>query len=149
LPGFDYDSDSIPEEEWTTLDEMYKDTQRNITQQVFTVLNAENNIVTVNDEEIQYAKPGHAFVLASYDKKLNTDKAIVDYYKKQCENPDLPRKVTQIYIIPPKASIQEYAENLRKILDKDPDAYAIGQFFTSFKLLKVLLQNETFRQLFD
>lgn len=147
-PGFDYDADSKPEQEWTTLDSLYEDTQRYITQQVFSSIN--DNIVEVNGTQIQLAKPGHAFVLVSYDRSLNTDKAVVDYYIKQCADPSVPKKVTQMYVIPPKASIQEYFENLHKILNSEQSgALSIGQFFTSFKLLNILLTNDTFKQVLE
>ncbi len=148
VPGFDYDADSTPESEWSTLDSLYADPQRYVTEQIFSSVN--DTTTTVNGNEIQFSKPGHAFVLASYDRSLSTDEEVVEYFTKQCKDPSLPKKVTQVYIVPPKASLEEYIENLRKILDKNEHgALPIGQFFTSYKLLQVLLTNDSFKEILN
>lgn len=145
VPGFDYDADSIPEQEWTTLDDFCKDTQRYVSQQIFCSL---NGLVEVNGKSLQVAKAGNPFVLVSYDRELNTDKDVVNYYIRQCVDPTLPKKVKQIYVIPPKATLEEYIENLHNIFDSKASE-SIGQFFTSFKLLKVLMQNDTFKEILE
>ena len=55
-----------------------------------------------------------------------------------------------MYVLPPKASIKEYIENLHKILNgRKDEAQPIGQLFTSYKLLKVLTKDSQFRVRMD
>lgn len=44
-----------------------------------------------------------------------------------------------MYVLPPKASINEYLNNLSKIVGKESGVEYIGNLFTSYNLLKVLI----------
>jgi hypothetical protein len=50
-----------------------------------------------------------------------------------------------MYVLPPKASIGEYIENLRKVFNKEQGVKEIGQLFTSYKLIKILIANDSFK----
>nr|DAD58597.1 MAG TPA: hypothetical protein [Bacteriophage sp.] len=50
-----------------------------------------------------------------------------------------------MYVLPPKATIEEYIGNLNKILNKESGVKPIGQLFTSYKLLKELIVNNSFK----
>lgn len=94
----------------------------------------------------QLVKPGHSFMLVSFDKTLDSEAKIVDYYLQQ-EMKGLPKKVQMVYVLPPKASFKEYINNLKDIFQGNKqNVEPIGQLFTSYKLLKVLMQNDTFKK---
>jgi hypothetical protein len=65
------------------------------------------------------ANAGHPFVLVSFDLDLNSPQRIVDYYTKQLSGEVSSTKVKMMYVLPPKATIGEYVDNLRKILNKE------------------------------
>lgn len=144
LPGRQYSSGDI-NTEWVDLYQFTKDPNTsdpssyttNIyqTDQVF--IDAGNNVT----DAIQM---GHPFVLRTYDPDLNSDKKVIDYYLKQLGDNSLPKKVVLIYVLPPKASIREYLENLKAIVSKN-NPKPIGTLFTSYQLLNILLQNQEFK----
>lgn len=147
LPGYGYDKDSKPELEWTTINDFANNPDKHNPQTYITknVMMSISGMVDAGDRSIQIANAGHPFILVSYDTSLNSDKKVIDYYTKQVIDPSVPKKVKLVYVIPPKATIREYLDNLHKILNKEPDVQNIGQLFTSYKLLKILINNDSFR----
>lgn len=146
-PGYGYDSNAIPESEWITVDDFANNPDKHNPQTYVTknVMVSISGMVDAGDRSIQIVNPGHPFILQSYDIDLNSDKKVVDYYIRQETDPSVPKKVKLVYIIPPKATIREYLDNLHKILNREPNVQNIGQLFTSYKLLKVLINNDSFR----
>lgn len=147
LPGLGYDNDATPESEWLTVNDFANDPDRHNPQTYVTknVMVSISGMVDAGDKSVQIVNPGHPFVLVSYDTDLNSDKKVVDYYIRQATDPSVPKKVKLVYVIPPKATIREYLDNLHKILNKEPNVQNIGQLFTSYKLLKILINNDSFR----
>lgn len=146
LPGYNYDKDSKPEKEWMTLQEFAIDRhnpQMYVTQNVMVSM---SGLVDGPDRSIQIAHAGHPFVLISYDTDLNNDKKVIDYYIQQQSDPSVPKKVKLAYVIPPKATFREYFENNNKILNQETGVQNIGNLFTSYKLLKILVNNDSFKQ---
>ena len=132
LDGLSYEAD------WEPL----KTYQKNPSIKMTPILISRSSRVDGIDEPI--VKAGHPFVLVSGDVNM-TDDEIARYYIKQYSDPKLPKKVKLIYILPPKASIESYVDNLFDIINnKGIGAKDIGDITTSYKLLKVLLQDSTF-----
>ena len=88
---------------------------------------------------------GHPFVLVSFNRSLNTDTKILDQFIKQQRDPSARQEVKLMYVLPPKATIGEYLENLHKILTKEQGVENIGNLFTSYKLLRTLMQSDDFK----
>ena len=147
LPGLGYDNNATPESEWLTVDDFANNPDKHNPQTYVTknVMVSISGMVDAGDKSVQIVNPGHPFVLVSYDTDLNSDKKVVDYYIRQATDPSVPKKVKLVYVIPPKATIREYLDNLHKILNKEPNVQNIGQLFTSYKLLKILINNDSFR----
>ena len=147
LPGLGYDNDATPEAEWLTVNDFANNPDRHNPQTYVTknVMVSISGMVDAGDKSVQIVNPGHSFVLVSYDTDLNSDKKVVDYYIRQATDPSIPKKVKLVYVIPPKATIREYLDNLHKILNREPNVQNIGQLFTSYKLLKILINNDSFR----
>ena len=151
VPGYDYDNDSNPETEWITLDEFVNNPDKHNPQCYVTskVLTSLRGIADAGNISVNIANAGHPFVLVSFDSTLNSDKKVIDYYVKQETDKSVPKKVKLVYVIPPKATIREYLDNLHKILSKENGVQNIGQLFTSYKLLTILLKNDTFRNVLE
>lgn len=147
LPGLGYDNDATPESEWLTVNDFANNPDKHNPQTYVTknVMVSISGMVDAGDKSVQIVNPGHPFVLVSYDIDLNSDKKVVDYYIRQATDPSVPKKVKLVYVIPPKATIREYLDNLHKILNKEPNVQNIGQLFTSYKVLKILINNDSFR----
>lgn len=143
VPGLEYDNDSIPESEWQSVSEFATNPQCYVTKKVLVSLSGLAD--TGNGTSIKIANAGHPFVLVSYDRELNSDKKVIDYYIRQQSDSSALPKVKLMYILPPKASIEEYVENLRKILNREQGVKNIGQLFTSYKLIKALLTSDSFK----
>ena len=146
IDGFSYNNET-PESEWLTLDDFVNNPDIHNPQSYITknVMVSLTGMVDAGDRSVQIVNPGHPFVLVSYDTDLNSDKKVVDYYIRQETDASVPKKVLRVYVIPPKATIREYLDNLHKIFNKEPDVQNIGQLFTSYKLLKILINNDSFR----
>ena len=142
LEGFNYDADDIPETEWVNLSDFSNRPDIYITKNV---LISRTGMVDSGNTTLQIAKPGHPFVLISFDRSLNNDLSVIDYYKKQLTDNSTKKKVKLVYVSKPKATIREYLDNLHKILNNDPEVHPIGQLFTSYKLLNILMQYPEFR----
>lgn len=147
LPGLGYDNNATPESEWLTVNDFANNPDKHNPQTYVTknVMVSISGMVDAGDKSVQIVNPGHPFVLVSYDTDLNSDKKVVDYYIRQATDPSVPKKVKLVYVIPPKATIREYLDNLHRILNSEPNVQNIGQLFTSYKLLKILLNNDSFR----
>lgn len=146
LPGFGYDANSRPENEWITVKELSERSDCVVTKKIMTSISGK--VDTGNNTSMQIVNPGHSFVLVSFDRDINTDEDIVNYYIRQKIEGIAP-KVKLMYVLPPKATLQEYIENLKRIITKEGNTKPIGQLFTSYKLLKILLDNNTFVQELD
>lgn len=142
-PGYDFDSNAKPEEEWTNVSELLSDPQITMTD----VLVSVNGMIEAGDGNVyEAANAGHPFILLSYDQSLNNPTKLIDYYTKQLSGEVSENKVKRVYVLPPKATISEYVENLRKLLNKEDGVKGIGQLFTSYKLLDILTQNDSFNE---
>ena len=143
--GFKYNDKTNPESEWTTIQEFSMNPNVNITSKVMTSLYG-----TVEEIEGRtIVNPGHPFILVSYNKEIEGDDAIIKQYIKQQQDPTLKKDVVLVYVLPPKVPVRKYFENVRNIIGKGDNIEYIGNLFTSYNLLKVLIQNDQFKNALD
>ncbi len=140
-PGLYFDQDAKPEEEWINVTDLKKNPQISMTD---VLVSLTGQVESGDGTVYKVANAGHPFVLVSYDLDLNSPQRITDYYIKQLSGEVSSPKVKMMYVLPPKASIGEYVDNLRKILNKEQGVKGIGQLFTSYKLIKTLTANDSF-----
>lgn len=140
-PGLYFDQDSKPEEEWINVSDLKKNPQVSMTD---VLVSLTGQVESGDGTVYKVANAGHPFVLVSFDLDLNSPQRIVDYYTKQLSGEVSSTKVKMMYVLPPKATIGEYVDNLRKILNKEQGIKGIGQLFTSYKLIKALTANDSF-----
>lgn len=116
---------------------MQNSTGYTFSKQVYSVI---DNIEDKDENEVSIANFGQAFVLVSNDPKIVTDEQMQAQLQKQRLNPDEQKKVTLVYVLPPKVSIKDYLDNLYKIISKSEDkVLPLGNHTTSFKVWKALL----------
>ena len=130
-----------PEAEWVTLQDFARNPQCTMTKNV--MVSMTGYVEGITDKPVVNA--GHPFVLVSFNRSLNTDTKILDQFIKQQRDPSARQEVKLMYVLPPKATIGEYLENLHKILTKEQGVENIGNLFTSYKLLRTLMQSDDFK----
>ena len=140
-PGLFMNDTTNPEAEWVTLQDFAKNPQCTMTKNV--MVSMTGYVEGITDKPVVNA--GHPFVLVSFNRNLNTDTKILDQFIKQQRDPSARQEVKLMYVLPPKATIGEYLENLHKILTKEQGVENIGNLFTSYKLLRTLMQSDDFK----
>lgn len=143
-PGLLMNDTTNPEAEWQTLSEFAKNPQCSMTKKVMISMDGR-----LDGIDKQVVNPGHPFVLVSFNRNLNTDEKIMRQFAEQQRNPSARQEVKLMYVLPPKATIGQYLENLHKILTKEQGVENIGNLFTSYKLLQKLIQSEDFKTLLE
>lgn len=139
-PGLSMNDTTNPEAEWVTLQDFAKNPQIAMTKNIMISM---DGFIEGVDKPVVNA--GHPFVLVSFNRNLNNDSKILAQFSKQQKDPSTRQEVKLMYVLPPKATIGQYLENLHKILTKEQGVENIGNLFTSYKLLGTLMQDETFR----
>lgn len=143
-PGLSMNDTTNPEAEWITLQDFAKNPQIVMTKNVMVSM---DGFIEGVDKPVVNA--GHPFVLVSFNRNLNNDAKILAQFSKQQKDPSTRQEVKLMYVLPPKATIGQYLENLHKILNKEQGVENIGNLFTSYKLLRTLMQDEEFRSVLD
>lgn len=141
-PGLAMNEATNPEAEWVTLQDFAKNPQCTMTKKVMISMDGR-----VDGVDRPAVNAGHPFVLVSFNRSLNIDTKILDQFIKQQRDPSARQEVKLMYVLPPKATIGEYLENLHKILTKEQGVENIGNLFTSYKLLKTLMQSDDFKSM--
>lgn len=122
-------------EQWLTVQQFKENPQVNVSEHVFCNTNLNNPT---------YATPGHPFVLVSHDLSLDTDEKMMQYYQRQCDDSNTPKKVTRMYLRTPDATFSDWVDNIHNILTKSGDIKHIGQLFTSYHIFDTLINNSDF-----
>lgn len=147
-PGLKMDEETNPESTWLNLGDYAKGVILGRPETSKLLSNPQAYVtskVLVSTMDIDGVNTGHPFVLISFDKKnLNTDASVIEYYQRQVKG-EVPVKVIRAYVLPPHATIREYVNNLHDIITQSPDKIQIGNIFTSYNLLNILMQNEAFK----
>lgn len=88
---------------------------------------------------------GHPFILVAQDPRLKgQEEEMKEIYKNQLLNPSLPKRVTLVYLTPPKVPMETYVDNLYKIIketdqDKRKGIKLLGNHLTSYYNWEALL----------
>ena len=90
-------------------------------------------------------KPGLPFILVTDDLSLG-QASLMSTYIKQLQNPDEPKRVTLVYVQPPKVSIRRYLEYLSSLRDNKSQPVEIGNIKTAFELVSILLSDPEFTE---
>lgn len=126
-PGYTYDVPFIP------ISQLAENSEINISPILYSKTDSIND-GTNNYEHV--VKPGLPFVLVSYDKSVDLISSWL--------NGD--GKVQMVYVVPPRATIEQYFDNLVNIFEKNrPMIEDIGNDVTAYRLTQALLANEKFR----
>lgn len=89
-----------------------------------------------------FANRGHSFILVTQDPSLDTDEKMEEQYKKQKIDKNVPKKVTLVYLMPPKVPIRQYLKNLYDLVNEKDDRSKIkrlGSHLTSYYIWSSLL----------
>lgn len=135
VDGLFYDYDD--EEGWQSIAQFSENPQIKVTR-IMTSISDE-----IDGVQERVVHKGHPFVLVSYDRSLESEQDIIDYFIRQYSE-GAPKKVQLVYVLPPKASIRDYLQNLHNILNKVPQTQNIGTLFTAYKLWQYLIQDKGF-----
>lgn len=89
-------------------------------------------------------------VLVSFSPSINKHN-IYDEWIRQQENPNLPIRVREVYILPPKVKSSHYVRNLHKIFTKEDRSTFedLGNLFTAMHLTRAILNSTSFREAVD
>lgn len=142
VAGFNYEADMTSEENWITIEHLRRENpQVKVLSKV--AISKTGRISGISQPVV---KAGNPFVLISFNRELDTDRKIVDQFIKQQKDPLARKEVKLMYVLPPKASISDYIQNLHKIIsEKGVGAQSIGHLFTSYNLLRILTRDNQFR----
>ena len=154
-PGLFMNDDTNPMDIWTTVEDFAKgriqdvpftkgfdqNPQLYVTKRV--MLATSEFVDQIPNKKI--VQPGHPFIIISSDPEYTSDKQIVDRFIAEQADGSLPKKTKLMYVLPPRVTIKEYADNLAKIISKQPGIQPIGTITTSYELLKALLNSDTFK----
>lgn len=141
IKGNDYEVDGYTYDgEWIELNSMSQQPGRNVSQ----IMISPRGTYTHGDSKVvSIAKPGHPFVLVTDDITLKGEE-LKNYYYNQLINPTIEKKVKLVYVTPPKASFGEYFNNLRTIITKKGTPRSIGNDFTPYRILNILMRQPEF-----
>ena len=142
LKGYDYEYNSELkfDGKWITLDELSKIPGRSISK----VKISPKGIYSFSGKSVNFVKPGHPYVLIGDDIMLR-DAQLEEYYYKQLEDETIEKKVKLVYVVPPKASIKDYFDNLLNIVSGNKNSIKrIGNDFTAYRIVKLLFSQPGF-----
>ena len=127
--GFEYKGD------WITLDQFVNESTKSVSD----VYVSSSGIYTSADGVNHEIKKGYPFVLVS-DRGIAKNN-LASEYMRQLENPTIPKRVKLYYIIPPRATVREYFDNIRLIKEKKTHDN-IGNLLTNYRILENIIDNE-------
>lgn len=91
---------------------------------------------------------GHPFILVSDHPSYQSDGELLKQFKRQASGKTSPEYVKLIYVLPPKATFEEYIQNLQEVINGDKNNIKpLGQINTSYIILKQLYDNEILKNL--
>lgn len=142
--GMDYEQDTklVYDGQWITLNELTKVPGLSVSK----VKLSPKGVYTFNGKSVNFAKPGHPYILVSTDIAVKGSMLEEQYYK-QLEDNTLEKKVKLVYVVPPKASIRDYFDNLLNIMSNNKNSVKrIGNDFTAYRILKILTAQPGFKE---
>ena len=141
--GNDYEADGYKfDSKWIELSELSEIPGRYVSN----VMISPRGTYTHGDSKvINIAKPGQPFVLVTDDISLKGE-ALKNYYYNQLVDSSIEKKVKLVYVAPPKASFKDYFDNLKAIITKDGTPKSIGNDFTAYRMLNILMHQPEFEK---
>ena len=142
LKGYDYEYNNELkfDGKWITLDELSKVPGRSMSK----VKISPKGVYSFSGKTVNFAKPGHPYILVSDDIMLR-DAQLEEYYYKQLEDESIEKKVKLIYVVPPKAPIKGYFDNLLNIVSGNKNFIKrIGNDFTAYRIVNILSSQPEF-----
>lgn len=141
--GADYESGGYNfDSRWIELSELSNIPGRHVSN----VMISPRGTYTHGDSKvINIAKPGQPFVLITDDITLRGE-SLKNYYYSQLVDPTVEKKVKLVYVAPPKASFADYFLNLKSIITKDGTPKSIGNDFTAYRMLNILMHQPEFEK---
>lgn len=142
LKGYDYEYNNELkfDGKWITLDELSKVPGRSMSK----VKISPKGVYSFSGKTVNFVKPGHPYILVSDDIMLR-DAQLEEYYYKQLEDESIEKKVKLIYVVPPKAPIKGYFDNLLNIVSGNKNFIKrIGNDFTAYRIVNILSSQPEF-----
>ena len=91
---------------------------------------------------------GHPFILVSDHPNYQGYDELLAQFRAQADDKALPEYVKLIYVLPPKATFEEYIQNLRQVMNGDKrNVKPLGQINTSYIILRELQNGGTLKAL--
>lgn len=124
--------------------------QQNI--RISKVLVSRNSSITINDENGVITVPvspkefgdtaGYPFVLITDNLELN-EQRMYEQYIRQLQNPNDPKIVKQLFVLPPTVSFDDYIETLKAFNDSDVKGVRPqGNNYTIYNVWQALLKSD-------
>lgn len=143
VKGADYESGGYNfDNKWIELSELSKIPGRNVSN---VMLSPRGTYTHGDSKVINIAKQGQPFVLVTDDITLRGE-TLKNYYYSQLVDQTVEKKVKLVYVAPPKASFKDYFDNLRAIITKDGTPKSIGNDFTAYRMLNILMHQPEFEK---
>ena len=138
--GYDYTSEGYESNkaEWYDVNEFSKDEVFNLSDDVYM---SPTGIIEAGSKTIKFAKPGMPFILVSETKEQLMGASLFDTYIKELDEFGNSPSVSLIYLVPPKASIEQYFDNIFNILKGTGNVKSIGNDFTAYRLLDMIIKD--------
>ena len=137
------DFNTLDDKQWTTIKQLSEMPIYEVSKKMYCTRES-------SFDGVEMVNAGHPFILISFDKTINNDSAMIDYYKRwKASGETIAPKVKLVYILPPSSSISTYLEHMNNIALGNADHRHIGNLLTPFKLLDLFLKDPQFKQKFD
>lgn len=137
------DFKTLDDEQWTTIKQLSKMPIYKVSKKMYCTRES-------FFDGVEMVNAGHPFILISFDKTINNDSDMIEYYKEwKASGETKAPKVKLVYILPPSSPIDTYLEHLDNIARGNADHRHIGNLLTPFKLLDLFLRDREFKQKFD
>ena len=137
------DFNTLEDKQWITIKQLSKMPIYEVSKKMYCTRDS-------SFDGVEMVHAGHPFILISFDKTINNDSRMIEYYKEwKASGETIAPKVKLVYILPPSSSISTYLEHLDNIAYGEADHRHIGNLLTPFKLLDLFLRDPEFKQKFD
>ena len=106
-------------------------------------INDENGVLTVPVSPKEFGDTaGYPFVLVTDNLELN-EQQMYEQYIHQLQNPNDPKIVKQLFVLPPKVSFDDYIETLKAFNDSDVKGVRpSGNNYTIYNVWQALLKSD-------
>lgn len=95
-----------------------------------------------------YGQAKHPFILYTdhmFDhegNRMEGDEAIIKEYMYQKQHKDVPQTVKLVYVLPPKYTIEDYINSLKRFMENTNHPLPLGNQRTAYKILETLFEQD-------